>query len=237
MVAPKRVAASSLANDNFRFLPDIKRGKRKFPPFCFWVMLDFLTSPAPMMPMTTPLILPYRGVMPKIHPSAFIAPGAVVIGDVEIGADSSIWFGCVIRGDVNKVRIGTNIQDGTVIHVASGEQPVSAHSKIPHDGYPTTIGDDVTVGHMALLHACTVESRGFVGMKSIVMDGSKIESEGMLATGALLTPGKIVGKSELWAGSPAKLWRRLSAEDLAQFDLRVGQYARLAAEYKKELQQ
>ncbi len=188
------------------------------------------------MSVISPQLLAYRGVSPKIHPTAFIAPGAVVIGDVEIGAESSVWFGCVIRGDVNRVRIGarTNIQDGTVIHVASGEQPVSAHSKIPTEGYPTLIGDDVTVGHMALLHACVVESRGFVGMKSIVMDGARISSNGMLATGALLTPGKIVGAGELWAGSPAKLWRKLSDDDLAQFDLRTGQYARLAAEYIKE---
>jgi carbonic anhydrase/acetyltransferase-like protein (isoleucine patch superfamily) len=186
--------------------------------------------------MPEAILLPYRGVMPKIHPTAFVAPGAVIIGDVEIGAESSVWFGCVIRGDVNKIRIGarTNIQDGTVIHCASGEQPVSAHSKIPENGYPTIIGDDVTVGHMALLHACTVESRGFVGMKSIVMDGSKISSNGMLATGALLTPGKVVGPGELWAGSPAKLWRRLSDDDLAQFDLRCGQYVRLAADYMKQ---
>jgi len=183
--------------------------------------------------MTQPLILPYRGILPKIHPTAFIAPGAVVIGDVEIGAESSVWFGCIIRGDVNKVRIGsrTNIQDGTVIHVASGEQPVSAKSKIPPDGYPTLIGDNVTVGHMALLHACTVESHAFVGMKSIVMDGAKIETNGMLATGALLTPGKTLPSGELWTGSPAKLWRKLTDDDIAQFDLRAGQYARLAAEY------
>ena len=188
--------------------------------------------------MSAPLLLPYRGVMPRIHPSAFIAPGAVVIGDVEIGAESSVWFGCVIRGDVNKVRIGarSNIQDGTVIHVASGEQPVSATSKIPTNGYPTLIGDDVTVGHMALLHACVVKSRGFVGMKSIVMDGAKIESNGMLATGAMLTPGKIVGGGELWAGSPAKFWRRLTDADLAQFDLRAGQYARLGGEDQREYQ-
>ncbi|MDE2029568.1 MAG: gamma carbonic anhydrase family protein [Alphaproteobacteria bacterium] len=185
--------------------------------------------------MQAPLILPYRGQWPKIDPTAFIAPGAVVIGDVEIGAESSVWFGCVIRGDVNKVRIGarTNIQDGTVIHVASGEQPVSAHSKIPLDGYPTIIGDDVTVGHMALLHACVVESRGFVGMKSGVMDGAKIESEGMLASGALLTPGKTVASGELWAGSPAKFWRKLMPDDIAQFDLRAGQYARLGQEYRE----
>jgi carbonic anhydrase/acetyltransferase-like protein (isoleucine patch superfamily) len=188
--------------------------------------------------MPEPLILPFHGVMPKIHPTAFIAPGAVIIGDVEIGAESSVWFGCVIRGDVNKVRIGarTNIQDGTVIHVASGDQPVSAKSKIPLDGYPTLIGDDVTVGHMVLLHACIVESRGFVGMKSTVMDGAKIESNAMLATGALLTAGKTVPSGELWTGSPAKFWRKLSDDDLAQFDLRGGQYVKLAAEYRKEQQ-
>lgn len=181
-----------------------------------------------------PIILPYRGIMPKIDPTAYIAPGAVVIGDVEIGADSSIWFGCVVRGDVNRVRIGkrTNIQDGTVIHVASGQQPVSAASKIPLDGYPTLIGDDVTVGHMTLLHACIIESNAFVGMKSAVMDGARIESWGMLAAGALLTPGKVVAGGTLWAGSPAKFWRDLSDGDRAQFDLRTGQYVELAREYR-----
>ncbi len=180
-----------------------------------------------------PLILPYRGKMPKIDPKAFIAPGAVVIGDVEIGPDSSVWFGCVLRGDVNYIRIGarTNIQDGTVIHTASGQQPASGKSKIPLDGYPTIIGDDVTVGHMALLHACTVESFGFVGMKSAVMDGAKIEGHGMLAAGALLTPGKTVHKGQLWAGSPAKFLRDLTPDDIAQFDLRASQYADLAREY------
>ena len=186
--------------------------------------------------MTSAILLPYRGIMPKIDPTAFIAPGAVVIGDVEIGAGSSVWFGCVLRGDVNQIRIGarTNIQDGTVIHVASGEQPASAKSKIPPNGYPTLIGDDVTVGHMALLHACTVESRGFVGMKAMVMDGSTIKSEGMLGAGAMLTPGKIVASGELWTGSPAKFWRHLTPDDIAQFDLRSGQYERLAQDYVKE---
>ena len=186
--------------------------------------------------MTSPILLPYRGIMPKIDPSAFIAPGAVIIGDVEIGAHSSVWFGCVLRGDVNKIRIGarTNIQDGSVVHVASGDQPASAKSKIPLEGYPTLIGDDVTVGHMALLHACTVESKGFVGMKSMVMDGSVIKSNGMLGAGAVLTPGKIVGSGELWTGSPAKLWRALTPDDMAQFDLRSGQYEKLGQEYLKE---
>lgn len=185
-----------------------------------------------------PLILPFHGILPKIHPTAFVAPGAVIIGDVEIGPESSVWFGCVVRGDVNKIRIGarTNIQDGTIIHAASGDQPASAHSKIPENGYPTLIGDDVTVGHMVLLHACVVESKAFVGMKSTVMDGAKIESKAMLATGALLTPGKTVPSGELWVGSPAKLWRKLTEDDIAQFDLRGGQYVKLAAEYRKEKQ-
>src|SRR5580704_14678608 len=105
-----------------------------------------------------PLIFPYRALTPKIHPTAFIAPGAVIIGDVEIGPESSIWFGCVVRGDVNKIRIGkrTNIQDGTVIHVASGLQPAQMGKAAPSEGYPTIIGDNVTVGHMTLLHACTI---------------------------------------------------------------------------------
>src|SRR5580693_9151572 len=132
-----------------------------------------------------PIILAYRGVMPKIDPTAFIAPGAVIVGDVEIGPESSVWFGCVVRGDVNIIRIGarTNIQDGTIIHVASGLQPARMGVTAPQDGYPTLIGDNVTVGHMTLLHACTVESNGFVGMQAAVMDGAKIESNGMLAAG------------------------------------------------------
>lgn len=188
--------------------------------------------------MSKPIILPFQGKLPKIHPTAFVAPGAVVIGDVEIGPESSIWFGCVVRGDVNYIRIGarTNIQDGTVIHVASGLQPArmgTEASKIPEGGYPTIIGDNVTVGHMTLLHACTVESNAFVGMQAGVMDGAKIESGGMLAAGALLTPGKVIKKGQLWAGSPAKFWRDLTEADIAQFDLRAGQYAELGAEYRK----
>lgn len=190
----------------------------------------------------SPLIIPYRGVVPRIHPTAFVAPGAVVIGDVEIGAESSVWFGCVIRGDVNHVRIGarTNIQDGTIIHVASGEQPArlgaGAQDKSGRDwkGYPTLIGDGVTVGHMALLHACVVENGGFVGMKAAVMDGAVIEGQGMLAAGAVLTPTKRIARGQLWAGTPAKFWRDLSLEDIEQFELRAQQYVELAASYRAE---
>jgi carbonic anhydrase/acetyltransferase-like protein (isoleucine patch superfamily) len=151
-----------------------------------------------------PLILPYRGKTPRIHPTAWIAPTAIVIGDVEIGPETGIWYGCVVRGDVNEIRIGarTNIQDGTVIHVAA-------------EGQGTYVGDEITVGHMALLHACTVESNAFVGMKSCVMDGAHVERHAMVAAGALVTPGKRVPSGELWGGSPARKIRDLTDAQIA----------------------
>lgn len=173
-----------------------------------------------------PYILPYKGeyapegVFPRISAQAFIAPGAAVIGDVEIGADTGVWFGCVIRGDVNSIRIGarTNIQDGTVIHVTR------------HTG-PTTIGNGVTIGHSVLLHACTLEDNCFVGMRATIMDGVVVESGGMLAAGGLLTPGKRVPSGQLWAGSPAKYFRDLSPEDLAFFPVSAENYVKHAREY------
>lgn len=163
----------------------------------------------------------YRGVRPTIDPTAFVADTARVIGDVVVGPDSGLWFGCVIRGDVNEIRIGarTNIQDGTIIHVASA-------------GQGTYIGDDITVGHMAVLHACTLESGCFVGMKACVMDGAHVESGAMVAAGALVTPGKRVRSGELWAGSPARLLRALSAEDVAFFPHSAAHYAELARHYR-----
>jgi len=168
------------------------------------------------------LILPFKGVVPTIDPTAYIAPTAAVIGDVVIGADTSIWFGCTVRGDVNEIRIGarTNIQDGTVIHVASA-------------GQGTYIGDDITVGHMALLHACTLESGCFIGMKACVMDGAYVESGAMVAAGALVTPGKRVKAGQLWAGSPARPIRELSEKDLAYFPVSARQYAALAQTYRE----
>jgi carbonic anhydrase/acetyltransferase-like protein (isoleucine patch superfamily) len=174
----------------------------------------------------SPIILPYRGILPKIHPDAFVAPGAVVIGDVEIGALSSIWFGCVLRGDVNQIRIGkgSNLQDGTVVHVASPSNEKFAQG--------TFIGDDVTVGHMALLHACTLADSSFVGMRATAMDGAKVETHGMLAAGALLTPGKTVVAGQVWAGMPAKFLRDLTGYDREQFDLRAKQYVGHGIEYR-----
>lgn len=172
------------------------------------------------------MILPYRGVLPKIATDAFIAPTAVLIGAVEIGAEASIWFGCVLRGDSNSIRIGarSNIQDGTVIHVN--------HEREGAAGTKTTIGSDVTVGHMALLHACTVEDGAFIGMKACLMDGVVVESGGMVAAGALVTPGKRVRKGELWAGSPAKLMRSLSDKEMAYFAYSAEHYREVAASYR-----
>lgn len=168
-----------------------------------------------------PLILPYKGVLPKIHPAAFVAENAVVIGDVVIGAASNIWFGCVLRGDVNIIRIGenSNVQDGTVVHVSTG-------------GQGTHIGNNVTVGHMALLHDCTVEDNSFVGMKACMLDKSRLESGSMLAAGALLTPGKVVPAGELWAGNPAKHFRPLTDKDTAMIAKSAERYCELAKSYQ-----
>ena len=167
------------------------------------------------------IILSYKGIRPTIHESVFVAPTAVITGDTEIGEDTGIWFGCILRGDVNIIRIGkrTNIQDGTIIHVASR-------------GQGTFIGDDVTVGHMAVLHACTVESNSFIGMKACVMDGAYVESGAMVGAGALVTPGKRVKAGQLWTGSPAKYQRDLTPAEIAFFPESASHYAQLARNYR-----
>lgn len=167
------------------------------------------------------LILPYRDVWPKIDPEAVLLPQTVVAGDVSIGAGSSLWYGSVIRGDVNIVRIGqdTNIQDASVIHVAKY-------------GQGTFIGDRVTIGHMALIHACTIGDDAFVGMRAVVLDGATIESFGMLAAGAMLTPGKVLPSGELWAGSPARKMRDLTEQDYDVMRRTPKRYAKLAREYR-----
>ncbi len=152
----------------------------------------------------------FGGSYPSVAESAFIAPGARIIGDVRIGEDSSIWYNVVLRGDVERITIGsrTNIQDGSVVHV-SGRRRGSA-------GMATTIGDDVLIGHLAIVHGCTIENHGFIGLGAIIMDGCVVEENGMLAAGALLTPGKRISRGELWAGRPAKLLRMLGDDDIAR---------------------
>ena len=150
------------------------------------------------------------GKAPRIHPSAFIAPGCRIIGDVEIGPEASVWYNCVIRADVNRIVIGarSNIQDGSVVHCDSPKP------RRP-EGFATIIGDDVLIGHMAMIHGCTLEDRAFVGLGSIVMDGCTIQSDGMLAAGALLTQGKVIEPRQLWTGRPARYVRDLTDEALA----------------------
>lgn len=166
------------------------------------------------------LILPYRGVLPKIAPEVWVAPNAAVIGDVEIGAGSSVWFSCTVRGDVNEIRVGadTNIQDGTVIHVSK-------------DGQGSYIGDGVTIGHMAVIHACTLGDGCFIGMNACIMDDAVVEPGAMVAAGALVTPGKRVPAGQLWTGRPARHVRDLTPEEAAYIPESARRYAALAAEY------
>ena len=175
-------------------------------------------------------ILSFNGMTPRIHPQAFVAENAVIIGDVEIGPGSSVWYGCVIRGDVNRIRIGadTNIQDGTVVHC--NHDPAGDYRETG-GGMPTTIGDGVTIGHMALIHACTLESGSFVGMRAVVMDEARVETGAMVAAGALVGPRKVVETGQLWAGTPAKYRRDLSEEERGQFAYLSTLYSRLAEQY------
>ncbi len=165
-------------------------------------------------------VFPFKSITPRIAPSAFIAENAIVIGDVEIGQESSVWYGCTLRGDVNDIKIGarTNIQDGSVIHVSSTTQG-------------TYIGDDVTVGHMALLHACTIGDRAFIGMKACIMDDAKVQSDAMVAADALVTSGKIVPSGQLWGGSPAKYMRDLTREEIDFLKFSAKRYVTLSREY------
>jgi carbonic anhydrase/acetyltransferase-like protein (isoleucine patch superfamily) len=176
------------------------------------------------------VILPFNGITPTIAEDAFIAETAVIIGDVEIGAGSSIWYGCVLRGDINRIRVGrgTNLQDGTIVHV--NHDPAGDYRQTG-GGMPTFIGDNITIGHMALIHACTLEDECFVGMRAVVMDQAVVESRAMVAAGALVTPGKQVASGELWAGSPARCLRALTNEQRADLTRIAGHYAKLAAAY------
>jgi len=149
------------------------------------------------------MLLVFQNKMPRIHSSAYIVKSAAVIGDVVIGAESSIWFNAVIRGDVNYIRIGkrTNIQDGCVLHVA-------------REKYPLTIGDEVTVGHNATLHACTIQSRCLIGMGATIMDGATIGENCIVGAGSLVTPSTTIQPGSLVIGAPAKVKRQLTENEI-----------------------
>lgn len=181
--------------------------------------MDHNTATRPAPPLYA-----FEGKVPAVHASAFIAPTAAVIGDVTVGAGSNIWYHCVLRGDTNFIRIGArcNIQDGTIVHVNRGAEA-------------TILADDVTVGHAAIIHACTLERRAFVGMGATVLDGAVIEEGGVLAAGGVLPPGKRIGRMELWMGNPAKLVTVLTEERRAGFDRTAAHYVELAGRHRASL--
>ena len=171
--------------------------------------------------MSAGLLLPYRHRWPSVAPSAFVAAGSSVIGDVVLGAQSSIWFNCVLRGDVNRIRVGarSNVQDGTIVHTATA------------DG-PTIIGDGVVVGHMCLLHACVLEDGCMIGMGATVMDYAVVESGAWVAAGALVTPGKRVKSGEMWMGRPARPARMVSNAERETIEIIAQRYANRTNEYR-----
>ncbi len=161
--------------------------------------------------------------MPRVHPAAWVAPTAVVVGDVDIGEEASVWYHCVLRGDSARLTVGprSNIQDGAIVHLNAGE--------------PTVIGAEVTVGHACIIHACTLHDRAFVGMGATVLDRAVIEEGGMLGAGGLLAPGKRIGRGELWLGAPARLARVMDAEERGRLDRVVPHYVEFARRHRASL--
>ena len=169
-------------------------------------------------------ILAFGSLRPRLGEDVWVAPGAILIGDVTVGNGSSIWFNCVLRGDVNSISIGrgSNIQDGSVIHVDPG--PMS-----------TSIGDDVTVGHGCILHGCKLGNRALVGMGATVLNDATIEPDGMLAAGAVLTSGKIIRSGELWTGATARFSRNLRDQEVLEMRRNAEHYVRNAAQFRNLL--
>lgn len=167
-------------------------------------------------------LIKFKDKTPIIDPSVYLAEGSVIAADVTIGKNSSIWFNTVLRGDVAPITVGenTNIQDGSVVHTSR------------FDG-PTHIGSNITIGHMALIHACSLKDNCFIGMHSTIMDKAIVEEYGFVAAGTLVTGGMRIGSYELWAGRPAKLIRKITEEEIKFMHGNVQNYLELAKEYMK----
>ena len=167
------------------------------------------------------MLIKYKNISPQIHQSVYLSEGTYIIGDVKIAEDSNIWFGTVIRGDVAPVTIGkgVNVQDGSVIHTSRFNGP-------------THIGDYVTIGHGAIIHACTLATHSFIGMRAVIMDKAIVEEFGFVAAGAVVSPGKVVKSRQLWAGVPAKYIRDLTTEEVEHIKESAINYMNLAADYK-----
>jgi carbonic anhydrase/acetyltransferase-like protein (isoleucine patch superfamily) len=166
------------------------------------------------------MVRPYRGILPRVHPTAFIDDSAQVIGDVEIGEESSVWMCVVVRGDVNTIRIGrrSNVQDGTILHAMK-------------DTHATTVADDVTIGHGAILHGCTIEDRCLIGMGAVLLNGVAIGSGSIVAAGTLLPEGTHVPPRSLVMGSPGKVRRTLSDADLDEIQMYADRYVAYRLDY------
>lgn len=166
------------------------------------------------------MLRPFRGRLPVVHASVYVDPSAQVIGDVEIGAESSVWMNAVVRGDVNYIRIGarSNVQDGTIIHVM-------------HDTHPTIIGDDVTLGHGVIAHGCTIQNRVLIGMGAVLLNGAEIGEDSIVAAGSLVTEGARVPPRSLVMGSPAKVKRVLDAGQIASILEYASNYVRYRLNY------
>ena len=171
-------------------------------------------------------IRPYMNSLPRLGANVYVDPAAVVIGDVELGEDASIWPFAVARGDVHYIRIGarTNVQDGAVLHVTHDGDYTPG-------GFPLIIGSDVTIGHGAIVHACTVKDACLIGMNATVLDGAVVNRHSMIAAGAVVTPGKIVGEGELWLGNPARRARMLTAEEIEKLYYSAQHYVKLKNRY------
>jgi len=171
----------------------------------------------------------YQGLSPKIGERVFVDHSAVVLGDVVIGTDSSVWPLVVIRGDMHSIRIGarTSVQDATVLHITHA-------SDFNPGGFPLIIGDDVTIGHQAMLHGCTVGNRVLVGMKAMIMDGAVVEDEVIIGAGSMVTPGKRLESGYVYMGSPAKKIRPITDQERAFFTYSAANYVRLKDKYMVE---
>ncbi len=167
------------------------------------------------------MIKRFQDKTPKIHERAFVAENAVIIGDVEIGANASIWYNCVVRGDVNYIRIGdgTNIQDGTIIHVSRGND------------FPTIIDHNVTVGHSATIHGCYIETGSLIGIGAIILDGARIGQNSLIAAGSLVTPNTVVPERSFVMGTPARIKRELSDEEVGDLQNFWQNYIKLSEIY------
>ncbi|HET7437212.1 MAG TPA: gamma carbonic anhydrase family protein [Thermoanaerobaculia bacterium] len=167
------------------------------------------------------LVLPYNGQSPRLGERVFVAPNATLIGDVELGDDASIWFGTVLRADVNPIRVGarTNIQDNCVVHVTN-------------ETWPTIIGDDVTIGHAAIVHGCTIGAGALIGMGSRVLDGAVVGSQALVGAGALVPEGMIVPPRTLVVGVPAKVKRPLTDEEIARLAASATNYVNYKDKYR-----